>query len=72
MGITGTNGKTTTTYLVEHIARVAGKRTGVIGTVGIRIGDAAESRSTPHRNRPTCSSCSLACATRAATRWPWR
>ena len=42
VGITGTNGKTTTTYLVEHIARVAGKRTGVIGTVGIRIGDEAE------------------------------
>ena len=42
VGITGTNGKTTTTYLVEHIAQVAGKRTGVIGTVGIRIGDAAE------------------------------
>ena len=42
VGITGTNGKTTTTYLVEHIARVAGKRTGVIGNVGIRIGDEAE------------------------------
>ena len=42
VGITGTNGKTTTTYLVEHIARVAGKRTGGIGTVGIRIGDEAE------------------------------
>lgn len=42
VGITGTNGKTTTTYLVERIARVAGKRTGVIGTVGIRIGDEAE------------------------------
>ena len=42
VGITGTNGKATTTYLVEHIARVAGKRTGVIGTVGIRIGDEAE------------------------------
>ncbi|WP_165050605.1 MULTISPECIES: UDP-N-acetylmuramoyl-L-alanyl-D-glutamate--2,6-diaminopimelate ligase [unclassified Adlercreutzia] len=42
VGITGTNGKTTTTYLVEHIARVAGKRTGVIGTVGTRIGDVQE------------------------------
>ncbi len=42
VGITGTNGKTTTTYLVEHIARVAGKRTGVIGTVGVTIGDAQE------------------------------
>lgn len=38
VGITGTNGKTTTTYLVEHIAHLAGKRTGVIGTVGVRIG----------------------------------
>lgn len=42
VGITGTNGKTTTTYLVEHIARVAGRKTGVIGTTGIRIGDAQE------------------------------
>ena len=42
VGVTGTNGKTTTTYLVEHIARSAGKRTGIIGTVGVRIGDARE------------------------------
>lgn len=49
VGVTGTNGKTTTTYLVEHIARVAGKRTGVIGTVGIHIGDeqAKSVRTTP-------------------------
>ncbi|MDO4890095.1 MAG: UDP-N-acetylmuramoyl-L-alanyl-D-glutamate--2,6-diaminopimelate ligase [Coriobacteriaceae bacterium] len=38
VGITGTNGKTTTTYLVEHIANLAGMKTGVIGTVGVRIG----------------------------------
>lgn len=37
VGITGTNGKTTTTYLVEHIAEVAGNRCGVIGTVGNKI-----------------------------------
>lgn len=37
VGVTGTNGKTTTTYLVDQIARAAGKRTGVIGTVGIEI-----------------------------------
>ena len=37
VGITGTNGKTTTTYLVEHIAKVLGNRTGLIGTVGIQI-----------------------------------
>lgn len=45
VGITGTNGKTTTSYLVEHVAHVAGKRTGVIGTVGIRIGGATEKSS---------------------------
>ncbi|MEE0845550.1 MAG: UDP-N-acetylmuramoyl-L-alanyl-D-glutamate--2,6-diaminopimelate ligase [Eggerthellaceae bacterium] len=42
VGVTGTNGKTTTTFLVEHIARVAGKRTGVIGTVGVSVGDEHE------------------------------
>ncbi len=49
VGITGTNGKTTTTYLVEHIARVAGKKTGVIGTVGVKVGDEVEksARTTP-------------------------
>jgi UDP-N-acetylmuramoyl-L-alanyl-D-glutamate--2,6-diaminopimelate ligase len=40
IGVTGTNGKTTTTYLLESIARAAGQRTGVIGTVEARIGDA--------------------------------
>ena len=49
VGITGTNGKTTTTYLVEHIAHTAGKSCGVIGTVGISIGGAHEpaSHTTP-------------------------
>jgi UDP-N-acetylmuramoyl-L-alanyl-D-glutamate--2,6-diaminopimelate ligase len=39
LGITGTNGKTTTTYLLEAIAEAAGDRTGVIGTVSARVGD---------------------------------
>ncbi|MEG0844870.1 MAG: UDP-N-acetylmuramoyl-L-alanyl-D-glutamate--2,6-diaminopimelate ligase [Raoultibacter sp.] len=42
VGITGTNGKTTTTYLLEHITAVAGKHTGLIGTVGVRIGSVQE------------------------------
>ena len=37
VGITGTNGKTTTTYLMESIFREAGVRPGVIGTTGVRI-----------------------------------
>ncbi|HTR50444.1 MAG TPA: UDP-N-acetylmuramoyl-L-alanyl-D-glutamate--2,6-diaminopimelate ligase [Kofleriaceae bacterium] len=36
VGITGTNGKTTTTYLVESILAAAGAKPGVIGTVDVR------------------------------------
>jgi UDP-N-acetylmuramoyl-L-alanyl-D-glutamate--2,6-diaminopimelate ligase len=36
-GITGTSGKTTTSYLVESALRAAGHRTGLIGTVETRI-----------------------------------
>ena len=37
VGITGTNGKTTTTYLLEAVFRATGHTPGVIGTTGIRI-----------------------------------
>jgi UDP-N-acetylmuramoyl-L-alanyl-D-glutamate--2,6-diaminopimelate ligase len=37
-GITGTNGKTTTAYLLDSILRSAGMTTGLIGTVETRIG----------------------------------
>jgi UDP-N-acetylmuramoyl-L-alanyl-D-glutamate--2,6-diaminopimelate ligase len=37
VGVTGTNGKTTVTCLVESIAMVAGRRCGRIGTVGYAI-----------------------------------
>ena len=40
VGVTGTNGKTTTTYLLDGIFRAAGRRTGVIGTIAYRVGDA--------------------------------
>ncbi len=36
VGVTGTNGKTTVTYLVEHLLRAAGRCVGVIGTMGVR------------------------------------
>jgi UDP-N-acetylmuramoyl-L-alanyl-D-glutamate--2,6-diaminopimelate ligase len=39
VGITGTNGKTTTSYLLASIFEAAGVRCGRIGTVGHRIGD---------------------------------
>ena len=39
VGITGTNGKTTTSYLLASIFEAAGIKCGRIGTVGYRIGD---------------------------------
>ncbi|MBI3030686.1 MAG: UDP-N-acetylmuramoyl-L-alanyl-D-glutamate--2,6-diaminopimelate ligase [Candidatus Rokubacteria bacterium] len=39
VGITGTNGKTTTSYLVEALLRGRGVRTGIVGTIQYRIGD---------------------------------
>ena len=38
IGITGTNGKTTTTYLLESIFKRAGYPVGVIGTINYRFG----------------------------------
>ncbi len=39
IGVTGTNGKTTTTYLIESILKEAGFKPGVIGTINFRHGD---------------------------------
>jgi UDP-N-acetylmuramoyl-L-alanyl-D-glutamate--2,6-diaminopimelate ligase len=41
IGVTGTNGKTTTAYLLEAGLRAAGRATGLIGTIETRIGDEA-------------------------------
>lgn len=39
IGITGTDGKTTTSFVVDHLLRAAGRRTGMVGTVAVRVGD---------------------------------
>nr|WP_046175475.1 UDP-N-acetylmuramoyl-L-alanyl-D-glutamate--2,6-diaminopimelate ligase [Domibacillus indicus] len=39
IGITGTNGKTTTSHLIEQILQTHGETTGLIGTMYIKIGD---------------------------------
>lgn len=39
IGVTGTNGKTTTTHMIRHILKNQGHKVGVIGTVHIMIGD---------------------------------
>lgn len=46
IAVTGTNGKTTVTHMIRHILAYAGKRVGLIGTVGITLGDRAYD--TPH------------------------
>src|SRR5690625_2637164 len=43
IGITGTNGKTTTTYLLESIFNHDQKKTGLIGTIQMKIGEKAYS-----------------------------
>ncbi len=49
VGITGTNGKTTTSFLVEALLGARGRATGVIGTIEYRIGAdrVAASQTTP-------------------------
>ncbi len=49
IGVTGTNGKTTTAYLIEAALRALGARTGLMGTVETRIGNERlkSSRTTP-------------------------
>jgi UDP-N-acetylmuramoyl-L-alanyl-D-glutamate--2,6-diaminopimelate ligase len=39
IGITGTNGKTTITYLLEEIFQTNGEKTGLIGTIQMKIGE---------------------------------
>ena len=39
IGVTGTNGKTTITYIIENIIKSAGKDAGVIGTINYRFKD---------------------------------
>ena len=49
VGVTGTNGKTTTSYLIDAALRAAGHKVGLLGTVQYRIGDrlAEAVRTTP-------------------------
>jgi UDP-N-acetylmuramoyl-L-alanyl-D-glutamate--2,6-diaminopimelate ligase len=39
VAVTGTNGKTTTAFLVERILSAAGRRTGLLGTIAYRCGE---------------------------------
>jgi UDP-N-acetylmuramoyl-L-alanyl-D-glutamate--2,6-diaminopimelate ligase len=49
IGVTGTNGKTTVTYILEAILKEAGYTPGVVGTINYRLGERilGEGRTTP-------------------------
>jgi UDP-N-acetylmuramoyl-L-alanyl-D-glutamate--2,6-diaminopimelate ligase len=51
IGLTGTDGKTTTSFLVRDLLQAGGYQTGLIGTVGISIGDGTEYH-LPHQTTP--------------------
>jgi UDP-N-acetylmuramoyl-L-alanyl-D-glutamate--2,6-diaminopimelate ligase len=48
IGITGTDGKTTTAFLANQVLRAGGRRPGLIGTVALLVGD--DMRPNPNRN----------------------
>lgn len=53
VGVTGTNGKTTTTYLIRAILEAHGLSTGLVGTVEYQIGNryVASANTTPEAHR---------------------
>lgn len=51
IGVTGTDGKTTTTYLISHLLEASGRSVGLVGTVGIRLG-ARASENPWHQTTP--------------------
>ena len=54
IGITGTKGKTTTTFMIKKILEKAGKKVGLIGTIATYIGDKKledSDRTTPESNK---------------------
>ncbi len=61
VGITGTNGKTTRTYMIKAIAERAGMKVGLIGTIRNMVGQRVidTERTTP--NRLICIVCFARC-----------
>ena len=79
VGVTGTNGKTTTAYLVRALLEATGSQCGLLGTVKSVIGGRESVlRAPPPRRstcRPTCGRCSTAATAHVRSRSPrmrWR
>src|SRR3972149_4049182 len=73
VGITGTNGKTTVSYLLESIFSAAGMAPGVIGTINYRYqGRILAAPHTPPRNLWTFKPFWQRWLRQMSSRWPWR
>ena len=73
VGVTGTNGKTTTAHLLAAVFDAAGLPAGILGTVGNRVGGRSAARTRSRRpRRPTCRRCCAAWSRPATGRAPWR
>ena len=57
IGVTGTNGKTTVTFLLKSLFEEAGEKTGIIGTTGVYIGN--EKIPTTHTTPESLELCSI-------------
>jgi len=66
-GVTGTNGKTTTTWLIRSILQAAGKRTGLLGTIEYDDGETAKASHLTTPDSKTCSSWLRAMVERGTT-----
>lgn len=72
IGVTGTKGKTTTTYMIRGILEKAGKPTGLIGTIEAIIGDQHIPPSTPPRSPSWCRSTLRRWWRLESSTWSWR
>ena len=73
VGITGTNGKTTTSYLTRALLEAAGRQTGLIGTVTSWVGGVERAgRAHDARGDRPAARCSARCATAGTPRRSWR
>ncbi|MCX7014045.1 MAG: Mur ligase family protein, partial [Candidatus Sumerlaeota bacterium] len=57
VGVTGTNGKTTTAWLIESILRAAGHTTALLGTIHYRIGE--ETLPAPNTTASACQNAAM-------------
>jgi UDP-N-acetylmuramyl pentapeptide synthase len=57
VGITGTNGKTTTAYLVASIPEEAGEPVAMTGTVEYRLGNNGSKQIEQHQKLRICRDC---------------